>query len=159
MWLSMSLWDFMFMTNNITVFDHLIPPTDKEFKEISMFLHKHLEEFGDPRQDIELAMKYALQKDGKPGGMILTSHADNTLVGAVVMNKTGMNGYIPENILVYIATHSGYRGRGIGKQLMSQAIAVSDGDIALHVEPDNPARKLYESLGFTNKYLEMRLKK
>ncbi|HAB28956.1 MAG TPA: GNAT family N-acetyltransferase, partial [Xanthomarina gelatinilytica] len=34
-----------------------------------------------------------------------------------------------------------------------------EGDVALHVEPNNPAIKLYESLGFTNKYLEMRLKK
>jgi ribosomal protein S18 acetylase RimI-like enzyme len=31
------------------------------------------------------------------------------------------------------------------------------GNIALHVEPDNPAKILYEKLGFTNKYLEMRL--
>ncbi len=34
-----------------------------------------------------------------------------------------------------------------------------DGDIALHVEPDNPARFLYEKYGFTNKYLEMRYKR
>jgi Acetyltransferases len=70
-----------------------------------------------------------------------------------------MQDYIPENILVYIATHNAYRGRGIGKELMQLAIAHTEGNIALHVEPDNPAKKLYEKAGFTNKYLEMRLNK
>jgi ribosomal protein S18 acetylase RimI-like enzyme len=40
---------------------------------------------------------------------------------------------------------------------MDMAIKMANGAIALHVEPDNPARKLYERIGFTNKYLEMRL--
>jgi ribosomal protein S18 acetylase RimI-like enzyme len=70
-----------------------------------------------------------------------------------------MKGYIPENILVYIATHNGHRGKGIGTRLMQQIIEATDGDIALHVEHDNPARALYERFGFTNKYLEMRLSK
>ena len=42
---------------------------------------------------------------------------------------------------------------------MQHAIDNAQGNIALHVEPDNPAIKLYEKLGFTNKYLEMRLNK
>jgi ribosomal protein S18 acetylase RimI-like enzyme len=42
---------------------------------------------------------------------------------------------------------------------MTEAINLAKGDIALHVEPDNPARHLYQKLGFDNKYLEMRLKK
>jgi ribosomal protein S18 acetylase RimI-like enzyme len=42
---------------------------------------------------------------------------------------------------------------------MKQIIDHTDGDIALHVEPENPAKFLYEKFGFTNKYLEMRLKK
>jgi Acetyltransferases len=67
-----------------------------------------------------------------------------------------MKGYIPENILVYIATHKKYRGRGIGKRLMTEALRRADGNVALHVEPDNPAKFLYEKLGFTSKYLEMR---
>ena len=81
----------------------------------------------------------------------------DVMVGAVVVNKTGMQRYIPENILVYIATHNQYRGRGIGKKLMQETIKVCDGAIALHCEPDNPAKYLYEKLGFTSKYLEMRL--
>lgn len=70
-----------------------------------------------------------------------------------------MDSYIPENILVYIATHRDYRGKGLGKELMKIAINTTEGDIALHVDPDNPAIRLYEKLGFVNKYLEMRLKK
>ena len=59
--------------------------------------------------------------------------------------------------MVYIAVDNSQRGKGFGKQLMQKAISIAEGNIALHVEPDNPAKKLYESLGFTNKYLEMRL--
>ncbi|MCB0741696.1 MAG: GNAT family N-acetyltransferase, partial [Chitinophagaceae bacterium] len=68
-------------------------------------------------------------------------------------------GYIPENILVYIAVHKSYRGKGLGKELMKKTMDRAKGSIALHVEPDNPAKFLYEKLGFTNKYLEMRLQR
>jgi ribosomal protein S18 acetylase RimI-like enzyme len=90
------------------------------------------------------------------GGFIVTAEEDGKMLGAVVMNKTGMKGYIPENILVYIAVHKDYRGKGLGKELMEKTLQYTKGDIALHVEPDNPARHLYEKYNFTNKYLEMR---
>lgn len=90
--------------------------------------------------------------------MLLLKEQDEIL-GTVVINRTGMSGYIPENILVYIAVNGNYRGKGLGRKIMTRAIELSDGDIALHVEPDNPAKFLYEKLGFENKYLEMRLKK
>lgn len=79
--------------------------------------------------------------------------------GVVVVCETGMSGFVPENLLVYIAVDQKARGRGIGKTLMENAIKTARGDIALHVEPDNPARRLYERIGFTSKYLEMRLSK
>ena len=94
---------------------------------------------------------------GIRGGFVLLAREDNEIAGAVVMNKTGMESYIPENILVYIAVHKNHRGKGLGKELMQRAIATAKGSIALHVEPNNPAKRLYERLGFTNKYLEMRL--
>jgi ribosomal protein S18 acetylase RimI-like enzyme len=124
------------------------------------FLYKHLDEYGDKKEDIEKAIDFALKNTSSFGGFVLEGYNENNVVvGTVVVNRTGMNGYIPENILVYIAVDKTYRGKGYGKQLMTKAIELTDGDVALHVEKDNPARFLYEKVGFTNPYLEMRLKK
>lgn len=128
-------------------------------KEIADFLFVQLEQYGDPINDILKCLDYALDQAVDKGGFVVLARENRRIVGAVVINKTGMSGYIPENILVYIAVDTSQRGKGVGKQLMTTAIEMANGDIALHVEPDNPARKLYEKLGFTNKYLEMRLKK
>lgn len=125
--------------------------------EVANFLFEHLQKFGDPKDDIMLSLNYIDDKETGKGGYLLVAMDDDVMVGAVVVNKTGMQRYIPENILVYIATHNQYRGRGIGKKLMQETIKVCDGAIALHCEPDNPAKYLYEKLGFTSKYLEMRL--
>lgn len=134
---------------------------EQQKQKITEFLFHHLEQYGDPKSDIEKAINYSMGEDNKPGGILLAAVDENTsaLAGAIVINKTGMHSYIPENILVYIAIDKNLRGKGIGKKLMQHAIDISKGDIALHCEPDNPARHLYEKLGFTSKYLEMRLKK
>lgn len=128
-----------------------------QLQQIRDFLFEHLDQYGDKKEDIMKCINYALNIGITPGGFVVVGYESGKIVGAVVVNKTGMEGYIPENILVYIATHKDHRGKGLGKQLMQQAIDVAEGSIALHVEPDNPAKILYEKLGFTNKYLEMRL--
>lgn len=138
----------------------LITPDTGEDKTYSNnvivdFLHQHLDQFGDKKDDILKAIQYALNP--QKGGFVLLGLENNNVIGAVVINKTGMDGYIPSNILVYIAVNNTYRGKGIGKKLMIEAIKHTSGGVALHVEPNNPARFLYEKLGFTNKYLEMRL--
>ncbi|WP_430613108.1 GNAT family N-acetyltransferase [Flavobacterium sp. JP2137] len=135
-------------------------PSKSEFETYSAFLYQHLEEYGDAHVDIEKALNYALAKNGKPGGFILIAQKNQTdIAGITVVLNTQMDGFIPEHILVYIATDSALRGQGIGKALMEEAIQQSSGSIALHVEANNPAKKLYEKLGFENKYLEMRLTK
>lgn len=123
------------------------------------FLFEHLGKYGDTRPAIRKAIEYAAKERTGMGGYVITLESDDRLIGAVVINKTGMDEYIPENILVYIAVHSEYRGKGFGKILMDNVLEVCKGDIALHVESDNPARRLYESYGFKNPYLEMRLKR
>ncbi len=126
---------------------------------VADFLFHHLDQYGDKREDILKAIDYSLSEAPGKGGFVVVGTESNKIVGAVVVNETGMAGYIPENILVYIAVHQKMRGKGAGKLLMKAAIDRARGDIALHVEPDNPAFQLYTKLGFENKYLELRLKK
>ena len=45
---------------------------------------------------------------------------------------------------------------GLGRRIVERAIEHADGDVKLHVEYDNPARRLYERIGFSSKYAEMR---
>ena len=127
--------------------------------DIATFLFHALEQYGDKKPDILKCLDYALSAEPGKGGLVTLAEENGKIVGAVVINHTGMGGYIPENILVYIAVDPSQRGKGVGKLLMEEAIGKSSGDIALHVEPENPAKRLYERLGFTNKYLEMRLHK
>ncbi len=150
----------MFNTNTMTRLETLSAIDNATFlqkNEIADFLFEHLGQYGDPKDDIMKCLDYALDAGLHAGGFVILARENGKIVGALVMNKTGMSGYIPENILVYIAVDANQRGNGIGGQLMDLAIKMANGAVALHVEADNPARKLYERLGFTNKYLEMRL--
>jgi ribosomal protein S18 acetylase RimI-like enzyme len=134
-------------------------PTEFSREQIAEFLYKHLDEYGDEKQAILKCIAYAYGDAPGQDGFILVAHDSDEILGVVIINKTNMSGYIPENILVYIAVHAKTRGQGVGKSLMKRIIEETDGDIALHVEPENPAKFLYEKFGFTNKYLEMRLQK
>lgn len=140
-------------------FDALNKPSELEKNKIVDFLYDNLEQYGDPKKDIQKAIDYSIKEFTSFGGFTMLIEDNTKIIGATIINTTGMGGYFPENILVYIATHKEYRGKRLGETLMQNAITHSKGDIALHVEANNPAKYLYEKLGFTNPYLEMRLKK
>ncbi|HKL03030.1 MAG TPA: GNAT family N-acetyltransferase [Cryomorphaceae bacterium] len=140
----------------ITCYNSVDSPTMLEENAVIDFLFNHLDEYGDPKEHIRKAIEYACSSHLGRGGFVLSAKLKDKIVGAVVVNQTGMEGYIPENILVYIAVDGTVRGKGIGRALMNKALEFAHGDVALHVEPENPAKILYEKLGFTNKYLEMR---
>lgn len=127
--------------------------------QIADFLYNHLDQFGDEKSAILKCIGYAYGDNPGQNGFVQLAYNQDEILGVVIINDTNMGEYIPEHILVYIAVHQKTRGKGVGKQLMKLVIEATEGDIALHVEPENPAKFLYEKFGFTNKYLEMRLKK
>jgi ribosomal protein S18 acetylase RimI-like enzyme len=132
---------------------------DQRLADVAAFLHRHLGRYGDPLEHVRAALLRAAGDGPRDGGSVTLAEIDGELVGAVVTNATHMSGYTPEHLLVYVATHEEHRGQGIGRTLLRHAVEELPGSVALHVEPDNPAVGLYRALGFTNKYLEMRLQR
>jgi ribosomal protein S18 acetylase RimI-like enzyme len=132
-------------------------PADLGSTEIIDFLYKHLDQFGDTKSAIGKCLDYAFSDAEGKGGFVLVGRKGDKPVGIVIINDTGMSEYIPDYFLVYIAVDGSERNQGIGKQLVERTFdECGDGDVALHVEYDNPAKRLYERTGFTNKYAEMR---
>lgn len=132
-----------------------------EFKTVNRnqfvdFMFEHLDRFGDPKTDINKCIDYAFSENELAGGFVLAAFYEGKLAGGLIMNRTGMGGFIPDNVLVYVAVDAQYRGKGFGTEIIKKAFEEADGDVKLHVEYDNPAKRLYERLGFTNKYAEMR---
>ena len=121
------------------------------------FLHENLKPYEDTVADIESGIDYALADQPGRGGFVLLAEQDRRLLGVLVMLRTGMQGYIPPNLLLFVAVDQSRRGKGLGRKLCTSAIAACKGDVCLHVEYDNPAKRLYERMGFGSKYAEMRL--
>lgn len=128
-------------------------------KDLAHFLHKSLKPYEDTLPDIRRGLHDALSPPHGDPGFILAAESDERLVGALVMLRTGMKGYIPENLLLFVAVDPSYRGQGVGRRIVERALDLADGDVKLHVEYDNPARRLYQRLGFTSDYAEMRYRK
>lgn len=120
------------------------------------FLYKHLDQFGDSKEAINKCIDFAFGNDGGLGGFLYAAWEGSNLVGVLIINNTGMSEFIPEHILVYVAVDSSFRGKGYGRQIVEKALNDCPGNVKLHVEYENPAKRLYERMGFTSKYAEMR---
>lgn len=124
--------------------------------ELAEFLYESLKPYEDPLPAVRQGISDALEpKTGMPG-FVLLAEIDKKPVGALIMLKTGMKDYIPENLLLMVAVDPSTRGKGVGARIIKHSFDLADGDVKLHVEYDNPAKRLYERLGMTTKYAEMR---
>ena len=124
--------------------------------DVAQFFHTTMEPYNDELHDVEAALDYAFVPGRGQGGFLMLVHRDRRLLGALLMLSTGMKGYVPEHILLFVSVLPETRGQGIGGELVRRSLAECPGEVKLHVEYDNPAKRLYERLGFTSKYAEMR---
>jgi [ribosomal protein S18]-alanine N-acetyltransferase len=99
----------------INIYNPETKPGTEEKNEIVDFLHEHLEQYRDSKPDITKAIDYALKEYHSFGGFVMVARENSEIACAVVVNETGMKGYIPENILVYIATHKNHREKGLAR--------------------------------------------
>ena len=123
---------------------------------IAGFFHETMRPWNDALPDVSKGLDHALSTtDDRSGFVLLAAHAEE-LSGGLAMLDTGLGGFVPKYLLLFVAVRPDLRGQGIGKTLVQQALSMCDGAVKLHVEYDNPAKHLYERLGFSTKYAEMR---
>lgn len=132
-----------------------IPPW-AGFDGIVDFFNLNLRPYEDSVDDVRKGLEYAFSDAEGKGGFLLLAVRGERIQGGLLMLNTGMEGYVPEHLLLFVGVRPETRGEGIGKRLIERALALTRGDVKLHVEYSNPAKRLYERLGFTTKYAEMR---
>lgn len=132
-------------------------PSWLSLDDLTQFFHHMMKPWHDTPEDVRRGLDYALDDAPGRGGFAVLAIRDQELLGGTVFLETGMQGYIPENLLLFIAVRPELRSRGIGHRVMERAVENCKGSIKLHVEHENPARHLYERIGMVNKYLEYRL--
>jgi len=126
-------------------------------ERLAHFFHETMQPWNDTLPDVHKALDYCFSGEAGKGGFLTLLQCADDLAGAVLMLDTGMEGYVPAHILLMVSVDPARRGQGLGQRLIQRALEQCPGDVKLHVEYDNPARHLYERLGFTSKYAEMRL--
>ncbi|TXD50864.1 MULTISPECIES: GNAT family N-acetyltransferase [unclassified Polaribacter] len=127
---------------------------------ITNFLHLHLEDCKDHKNAIRQSLLYAAKEIPSLGGYTFITKEKDIIVGALVMNKTGMKEYQSENLLVYLAVHKEYRKNGIASKLLKEAIEYCNGNITLQIDKENEdAIKVFEKSGFTSKKIQMTFRK
>lgn len=131
-------------------------PTWMDTDDLTEFLHENMKPFEDPLPAVQIGVEFALSDEPGKGGFVLLATDSRRVIGAVVVVKTGLRDCVPESLVLYASVRPSHRGQGIGKNLLETALHRCNGDVTLHVEPHNPARRLYERLGFENKYVDMR---
>eukprot|EP01028_Stygiella_incarcerata_P004805 TRINITY_DN2085_c0_g1_i2.p2 TRINITY_DN2085_c0_g1~~TRINITY_DN2085_c0_g1_i2.p2 ORF type:complete len:155 (+),score=29.35 TRINITY_DN2085_c0_g1_i2:106-570(+) len=120
------------------------------------WLFTNMVPYNDTEQDIQNCLDYVFKRNGEPGGFIWLASVEGKLSGALVCLHQSFKGFIPGNIIVFVCVDPELRGKKIGGTLMGKAVEETEGDLCLHVEYDNPAKRLYERVGFSTKYAEMR---
>lgn len=121
------------------------------YETFVMTLDDWLIEFSDPREEIDDALRGALEE-----GFVFVAFHQDRMVGIVVVSHSRYEKFFPKYHLSYIATAKHIKGRGIATQLFDHVIEATKGDFSLHVEIDNKrAIKLYEKMGLRRKYYRM----
>ncbi len=143
----------------IEIFDAFNRMSFLNITRITNFLHEHLEDSRDSKNAIRKSLKYAAKEITSLGGYAFVIKNNDEIIGAAVVNKTGMSQYQSENLMTYLAVHKNYRKKGIATQLINKAVNYCNGNITLNINKENNAIKLFEKNGFESKKIEMTLRK
>lgn len=119
--------------------------------EFVEYVENYLDKYSDSKEEtleaIEMAMK---------DGFVLVAKRNDIIDGICIIVNLKIDNFIPKYHLAYIGINSKSKGRGLGSELIKEAINLTNGNISLHVDLDNKnAKKLYKKMGFNHVYDRM----
>jgi ribosomal protein S18 acetylase RimI-like enzyme len=114
-------------------------------------IHLFMGAFSDPDAETREAVSKAAEE-----GFCIEAVEEGKRVGVLVITRAPFDTFQPRYHLAYIATSPEVRGRGVGRLLLETSIAVTKGDIALHVGFKNQkAIAFYKKMGWKEVYCRM----
>ena len=143
----------------IKTFDAFTRMSYININKISNFLHEHLEGCKEDKSAIRKSLLYAAKETSNLGGYTFLLEEKENIIGAIVINKTGMSEYQSENLITYLAVHKDFREQKIATKLIKEAANYCNGNLSLNINKDNDAIELFKKNGFVSKKIQMTLHK
>lgn len=143
------------MTTQTVLFTPYTGMSPMEQSAVVNFLCKHTD--NACKAEIQDAVDYAIKNKPSFGGFVMVAKSGEEIISIIVANRTGMEGYNAGHIFVYTTLHREYQQETMFQQHMQKAIDYANGNVAMHVAPNNPALKFFKKLGFKAEFLELRL--
>ena len=148
---------------NFEIHNAFNPLTSLQKQDLINFLYVNFPNTENSKVKIRKTIDYAL-KERYPsihlvsyGGLIVLAKRNSEIIGALVLNKTGMDDIFPENLLVYLATDIKFRNKGIAREMIKLCKQITKGKIVIHIPPNNPYSDFLHKNGFNNRSLQMSL--
>ncbi|MEM6316260.1 MAG: hypothetical protein AAF960_01245 [Bacteroidota bacterium] len=110
------------------------------------FLIDHLDATSVNSDAILTAVEYAAKEIPSFGGFILTAEENQEIVAALVVNKTGLSGLMPDYLAVLQAVKPLAKSKLITRKLEEKAIALTKGNIANLIHDFGPEEFLLEKM-------------
>ncbi|WP_100612029.1 hypothetical protein [Confluentibacter lentus] len=121
----------------IKTFDAYSKLSFMDISRITKFIFEHSGAYRDSKSAIKKSLLYAIKEIPGLGGYVFVLEHKNEVLGVLVINKTGMNEYIPENILVYLVINKNHDEDAIKEKLINYTMNYCKGDIALYINKES----------------------
>lgn len=106
---------------------------------------------------IQKAVDYAVKETPSFGGFIVTAEKDQQILAALIINKTGMQGYMAEHLVVLHAVASTHKNSSIINELMRKAYSLTRGDITMIVNSYNTKNMELKNINIAAKQMNVSL--
>jgi len=90
---------------------------------------------------------YTLKEIFSFGGFVVTEETDNELLGVMVVNNTGMEGYMPNNLIVASAFLPNIGKEGSKKRILQKIMHITRGDATLLVKNAHQQKSTSNNFG------------